>query len=109
MNVVASVQNLVYLLLGIAAIGLTGWGFVDALTRKGTLFPHVGRLSKPIWLGILGFAFGIAIVSLAYPIGIINLAGVVAAGVYLGDVRAKLKSIGGGGSRGSQSGPYGPY
>ena len=50
----------------------------------------------------------IAIVSLAYPIGFINLIGVVAAGVYLGDVRAKLKAIGGGG-RGSQSGPYGPY
>ena len=109
MTVIANVQNLVYLLLGLASLGLTGFALVDVLRRKGTLFPQVGRLSKGAWLGILGFAFGIAIVSLATPatVGIFNLIGVVAAGVYLADVRPKLNSIGGG--RGSQSGPYGPY
>ena len=107
MNLVSSVQSLVLLLLGIGSLLLTGFGFIDALRHKGSLFPHVGRLTKPVWLGILGVAFMIAIVSLAYPLGFLNVIGVVAAGVYLAEIRPKLKAIGGG--RGTQSGPYGPY
>ena len=64
-------------------------------------------LSKPVWLGILGAAFLVAIVSLGYPIGFLNVIGVVAAGVYLADLRPKLKQVGGG--SGSSYGPYGPY
>ena len=41
-------------------------------------------------------------------LGILNVVGVIAAGVYLADLKPKLKSIGGGGS-GTQYGPYGPY
>ena len=109
MNLVGSVQAFVLLLLGIGSMILTGWAFVDALRRKGTLFPHAGRLSKGVWLGILGAAFLIAIVSFASPstLGILNLAGVIAAGIYLADLRPKLKSLDGGG--GSSYGPYGPY
>ena len=57
MNLVGSVQSFVLLLLGIGSAGLTGYAFVDVLRRKGTLFPHAGRLSKGVWLGILGAAF----------------------------------------------------
>jgi hypothetical protein len=46
-------------------------------------------------------------VSFLGPLGILNVAGVIAAGVYLADLRPKLKQLGGG--RGSSSGPYGPY
>jgi Protein of unknown function (DUF2516) len=41
------------------------------------------------------------------PLGILNVAGVIAAGVYLADTRPKLKQVGGGGS--TSSGPYGPW
>ena len=79
------------------------------LRRKGNLFPHVGRLSKGAWLGILGAAFAIAIVSLGSPntLGLLNVVGVVAAGIYLADLKPKLKQVGGG--SGSSYGPYGPY
>lgn len=110
MDLVGRVQFFVLLLLGIGALLLTGFAAVDALRHKGSLFPHVGRLTKPAWLGILGAAFLISVVSLprgyASTLGFLNVIGVVAAGVYLAEVRPKLRQIGGGGGR---SGPYGPY
>ena len=90
MNLVGSVQSFVLLLLGIGSAGLTGYAFADVLRRKGTLFPHVGRLSKAAWLGILGAAFAIAIISLGSA-----------------DLKPKLKQVGGG--SGTSYGPYGPY
>ncbi len=108
MNIVGSVQSFVLLLLGIGSLGLTGFALVDVLRRPGTLFPQAGRLSKGAWLGILLAAFLIAILYFASPgtVGILNVAGVIAAGVYLADMRPKLKQLGGGGS---SYGPYGPY
>jgi hypothetical protein len=108
-DIVGSVQNIVLLLLGIGSLLLTGFAFFDVLRRKASLFPHVGRLTKPVWLGILGAAFLISIVSFGYSstLGFLNVIGVIAAGVYLADLRPKLKQISGGG--GSQQGPYGGW
>jgi hypothetical protein len=106
-NLVGSVQSFVLLLLGIGSLILTGFAFVDVLRRKASLFPHVGKLTKPVWLGILAAAFLVAVVSLFAPLGFLNIAGVIAAGVYLADLRPKLKQVGGG--SGSSYGPYGPY
>jgi hypothetical protein len=105
---VANVQGFVLLILGIGAMLLTGFAAVDVLRRKAQLFPHVGRLTKPAWMGILGAAFLISIISLGSPrtLGILNVIGVVAAGVYLAEIRPKLRQIDGGGR---SSGPYGPY
>jgi uncharacterized protein DUF2516 len=106
-DLVGTVQGFVLLILGIGSFLLTGYAFIDVLRHKGTLFPHAGRLSKGVWLGILGAAFLISIVSFFGPLGILNVAGVIAAGVYLADLRPKLRQLGGG--RGSSNGPYGPY
>jgi hypothetical protein len=112
---VGSVQNIVLLLLGVGAFGLTGFALVDVLRRPRGLFPHAGRLSKGAWLGILIAAFLIALLSLTQvlsgsgnPLGLLNVVGVIAAGVYLADMRPKLKSLGGG-SGGSDNGPYGKW
>lgn len=107
MNFLGPVQSFVLLVLGIGSLLLTGFAVFDAMRRKGTLFPHVGRLTKPVWLGILAAAFLISIVSLGYTstLGLLNVIGVVAAGVYLAEVRPKLRQIDGGGN----TGPYGSY
>jgi hypothetical protein len=107
-DIVGSVQSFVLLLLGIGSLILTGFALFDVLRRPGQLFPHAGRLSKGAWLGILGAAFLIAVVSFFAPLGLLNIAGVIAAGVYLADMRPKLKQLGGG-RGGSSYGPYGPY
>jgi hypothetical protein len=110
MDLLGPVQGFVLLLLGLGSLVLTGFAAVDALRRPGQHFPHVGRLSKPVWLGILGAAFLISIVSFGYAstLGLLNVLGVIAAGIYLAEVRPKLRQLGGGGS-GSGYGPYGPY
>jgi hypothetical protein len=112
-NLVGSVQGFVLLVLGIGSFGLTGFALADIARRPGRLFPHAGRLSKGAWLGILIAAFLIALLSLTQvltgsgnPLGIFNVAGVIAAGVYLADMKPKLKQLGGGGRN---NGPYGPY
>jgi hypothetical protein len=105
---VHSVQEFVLLILGVGALLLTGFAAFDVVRRKAPLFPHVGRLTKPVWMGILIAAFLISIVYFGSPgtLGILNVIGVVAAGVYLAEVRPKLRQIDGGGR---SSGPYGPY
>ncbi len=108
MDLVHSVQEFVLLILGVGALLLTGFAAFDVVRRKAPLFPHVGRLTKPAWMGILIAAFLISIVYFGSPgtLGILNVIGVVAAGVYLAEVRPKLRQIDGGGR---SSGPYGPY
>ncbi len=108
MNIVGSVQSFVLLVLGVGALCLTAFALFDVLRRPAGLFPHAGRLTKPVWLGILVAAFLVAVVSLFAPLGILNIAGVIGAGVYLADMRPKLKQLGGG-RGGSSNGPYGPY
>lgn len=112
MDVVGSVQTFVYYLLGIGALLLTGFAAIDVLRHRADLFPAVGsRLSKGAWTGILVAAFLISIVSFAGPgtLGFLNVIGVIAAGVYLADIRPKIKQISGGGRSSGSYGPYGPY
>jgi hypothetical protein len=108
MDILGPVQSFVLLILGIGSLVLTGFAVFDALRRKSALFPHVGRLTKPVWMGILVAAFLISIVSLGYTstLGFLNVIGVIAAGVYLAEIRPKLRQIDGGGR---SSGPYGSY
>jgi hypothetical protein len=106
-DIVGTVQNFVLVLLGIGSLALTGFAAFDATRHRANLFPAVGRLSKPAWLGILVAAFLISIVSFlsVSTLGLLNVIGVVAAGVYLADVRPKIKQISGGG----RSSGYGSY
>ncbi len=105
MDILGPVQNFVLLLLGVGSLALTGFAFVDALRRGARLFPHAGRFSKNVWLGILGVALALAIVSVFNPLFLLNVVGVIAAAIYLADLRPKLRQLEGG--RGSD--PYGPY
>ena len=111
MGIVDSVQSFVLFLLGLGSFCLTGFALIDVVRRKAALFPHAGKLSKGAWLGILVAAFLVAVFSLTRalqhsdaPLGFLNVIGVIAAGVYLADMRPKLKQLGGG--RGSSYGPY---
>lgn len=105
-DVFGSFQALLSLLLLLGALGLMGYAFVDALRVPADAFPAAGKQTKNIWLIILGVALAINIVLLS-PISIFGLAGVIAAGIYVVDVRPAVKQTGRG--RGSNEGPYGPW
>ncbi len=105
MDIIGPVQSFVLLILGIGALCLTGFAAVDALRYRSQLYPAIGRQTKIFWVAILVVAFLIAIVSFWNALGFLNVIGVVAAGVFLADVRPKLKAVSGG--RGSTG--YSPY
>lgn len=105
-DLVGVVQSKVLLLLGLASLGLTGFAVFDALRRPTNLFPAVERQTKVFWVAILGVAFLVSFLSLSNALFFLNVIGVIAAGVYLADVRPKIKQISGGHGSG---GPYGGY
>ena len=100
-----------FLALGLAAFVVESWAFIDAITRPSQAFVAAGKLSKQLWLIILGVA---TVVGLAFaiigvgPTSILPVAAFVAAAVYLADVRPKVRSFPKNRS-GTSSGPYGPW
>lgn len=105
MDILGPVQSAVLLILGVGALCLTAFAAVDAMRFRSQLYPAIGRQTKVFWVAILVVAFMVAIVSFGYALGFLNVLGVIAAGVYLADVRPKLQAVSGG--RGSSG--YGPY
>ena len=101
--------NYFFVALAVVAFVVEAWAFIDAIIRPAHAFRAVGKLSKPIWLIILGVAFVLGLYAAAYGgiTGILSVAAFVAAAIYLADMRPKLKEFGRG-SR-SNSGPYGPW
>ncbi|MGH8823059.1 MAG: DUF2516 family protein [Jiangellaceae bacterium] len=107
-DVFGSFQGLVFWALTIGSLGLKGFALVDALRVQNEAFPLAGKQTKNIWLLILGIALAVNIVVLN-PINFINIIGVVAAAVYVVDVRPAVRQVGGGKRPGSHEGPYGPW
>jgi hypothetical protein len=95
--------------LWLAALVVEVWAFVDAMRRPTPAFPAAGKLTKPLWLIILGVACVVGLASLAYsasPLSLFPIVAFVAAGIYLADVRPKVREFKSGGT---SSGPYGPW
>jgi hypothetical protein len=117
-NGVYTPLNYFFVALAIAAFVVEAWALVDAVTRPKAAFAAaatmsdnaVGRLSKPIWLIILGVAFVLGLYSAAYGgvTGFLSVLAFVAAAIYLAGVRPKVREYTRRGGRPS-SGPYGPW
>jgi hypothetical protein len=75
--------------LQIAVILTTVYAFVHAALQRSDAYTAAEKLTKPVWLVILGFGVLLALV--------LSITGVaiaaVAAGVYLVDVRPKILEI----------------
>ena len=75
--------------LQIAVLVTTVYAFVHAALQRQDAYTAAGKLTKPVWLVILGVG-----VLLALVLGITGVAiAAVAAGVYLVDVRPKILEI----------------
>jgi hypothetical protein len=94
--------------LEMAAVVVEVWALIDMLRRPAAAFPAAGKQTKRLWLLILGVAAVVGLGSVFYRQPVVSLfpiAAFVAAGIYLADVRPKVKEFRGG----SSSGPYGPW
>ena len=113
--------NYFFVALGVAAFIIEAWAFIDAIIRPTAAFiaaatmmggTLLGRLTKPIWLIILGVAFVIGLYYAAYgssPIGFLSVLAFVAAALYLAAVRPKVKEYRKGSGSNTHVGPYGPW
>lgn len=63
-----------------------------------------GKLTKPAWVGITAVAVLLGFVALSQPVSLPGIIAIVAAGVFLADVRPLVRP-----GRGNSDGPYGPW
>jgi hypothetical protein len=75
-----------------AALALTVWAFVDSLIRPAAGFVAAGKLTKPGWAVITGLAAVIIFLS-KNPMTFLGLPAVIAAVVYLVDVRPAVRGL----------------
>ena len=78
------------LFLVLAAV--KAWALIDAVARPTPAFSAADKLTKPAWLWILGLSL-VAHIVFASPIGLLSIAGTIAAFVYLLDVRPAVASL----------------
>lgn len=83
------------LLVQLAALAVCLFALVHAVRQRRDAFTAVDKLTKPIWITILVVAaFLLGSPFLGVGLGMIGLiAGLVATGVYLADVRPKVDEI----------------
>lgn len=84
----SGVLGLLYLVLAV----VKAWALIDAVARPTQAFTAVDKLTKPAWLWILGLGL-VAHIVFASPIGLLSIAGTIAAFVYLLDVRPAVASV----------------
>ena len=76
-------------------VALRAWAVADFAVRKAAAFPAANKLTKPAWLAIL-IVGGVLGSLFSYPLNLLSLASVVAAVVYLADVRPAVREVSGG-------------
>ena len=82
--------GLVLLVLHFAVLIVTVYAFVHAAIQRPDAYTAAGKLTKPVWLAILGGGALLGLV-LGSPMG--SAIAAVAAGMYLVDVRPKILEI----------------
>jgi len=83
-------SELLLLSLGLGALALKIWALVDALSRPTAAFPAAGKLTKVAWIVILALA---VVLGGTNVLGLFGLLGLVAAIVYLVDVRPAVREM----------------
>ena len=107
MSSLAQLQNWIVLGLSVVALGVELYALVDCLRRRSDAFTAAGKRTKQFWLLVTGVAALLGIVALG-GVGFLAIIAIVAAGVYLADVKPALDQVMGRGS-GRTDGPYGPW
>lgn len=78
------------LVLSLGAFGLKLWALVDACLRPDAAYRAAGKFSKVAWIAILAVA---VLLTGSDVLGLLSLVSVVAAIVYLVDVRPAVRSL----------------
>lgn len=103
------VQSLILLALGLLAFGMELFALFDVLRRPAAAFQYADKRTKNFWLILVGVAAAVGFVSLFNPTSLVGLLGVVAAGVYLADVRPAVSQYRPRGGTATGRGPHGSW
>lgn len=84
----------VLFVIQIGVLVLSIYALIHAGMQRTDAYPAAGKMTKNIWMAILGGAVALALVTNMIGLGIMGVAiSAVAAGVYLVDVRPKLLEV----------------
>ncbi len=86
------IQVLLYDLLYYGTLALTVWAFADAVIRPAAGYVAAGKLTKPAWLAITALA-ALLTFAMKNPMSLLGLPAVIAAIVYLVDVRPAVRGL----------------
>ena len=86
-------MTLVNMLVFVVSVGTRAYAFVDAFFRPADAYVAAGKLTRTAWLIILGLGLVVGVV-LQSPVSLLNIAALIAAIVYLVDVRPAVREIG---------------
>ena len=84
-------DTIVYLVVFYGVLALALWAFVDALVRPAAAYVAAGKLSKPAWMAITALAA--LVIYFRGPMDFFGLPAVIAAVVYLVDVRPAVRGL----------------
>jgi hypothetical protein len=107
MSSLAQLQQWIVLGLSIVALGVELYALLDCVRRRADAFPAAGKRTKSFWLLVTGVAALLGFVGIGRGLGFLAIVAVVAAGVYLADVKPALDQVMGRGN--GNTGPYGPW
>ena len=107
MSLLQTLQGWIVVGLSVVALGVEVYAFVDCARRRADAFTAAGKRTKGFWMLVTGVAALFGIVSLTTFPGLLAIVAVIAAGVYLADVKPALDQVMGKGRR--TEGPYGPW
>ncbi|GAA5101354.1 DUF2516 family protein [Nocardia iowensis] len=91
-NMAHGLQGMILFVLWLAALGATIFALIHAVRQRPDAFTAVDKLTKPIWLGILGAAMLLLLLSLG-GLGLLSFIAIIATGIYLADVRPKVDEV----------------
>ncbi len=80
------------LVLWLGAFGMTVFALIHAVRQRPDAFTAVDKLTKPIWMGILGVALLMLVLAWSGMM-LFAFVAVIGTGIYLADVRPKVDEI----------------
>lgn len=87
-------ETLLLSVLSLGALVLKVWALADAVYRPGAAYVAAGKLTKIAWIAILAVAL---LLTGGDFLGLLGLVSVIAAIVYLVDVRPAVRAVASGG------------
>jgi len=84
-------DTIVYAIVFYSVLAMAVWAFVDALARPAASYVAAGKLTKPGWMAITGIAA--LVLFWRGPMDFFGLPAVIAAVVYLVDVRPAVRGL----------------